>query len=137
MLRQFVLKPSRVFISVLVIAHLLAFVSVCLINGALWLCLALLPLIFINLLYCLYRYALLRDNASWVSFSVNRKRLLINTRGGDEWGGDVMRRTVVTPHCVVLCARIDEHKLPVSQVIWWDAMPAEAFRELRIQLKFC
>ncbi|NCN23076.1 MAG: hypothetical protein COZ77_02095 [Gallionellales bacterium CG_4_8_14_3_um_filter_54_18] len=136
MLKQFVLKPSRVFTSMLIIMHLLALVSVWLINGAPGRCLALSLLIGISLLYCLYRYALLRDKSAWLSFSINQKRVLINTRGGDEWVGDIMHRTLVTSHCVVLSVSLDERKFPVSQVIFWDAMPVEAFRQLRVRLKY-
>ncbi|MDO8350036.1 MAG: hypothetical protein Q7S94_02655 [Gallionella sp.] len=136
MLKLFVIKPSRMFASLLLVAHLLAVVSVYLIPVVIWARLSLSLLIFFSLFYHLYRYALLRSRHSWRSFSLDQKHITVSTQGGAELYGDVAYRTVVTAHCVVLCARMEGYKLPVCQVIFSDALPDEAFRELRVRLRY-
>jgi len=136
MLGQFQLKPSPTFVLLLFGMHSLALVSVWLTHLETWLHLTLSLLILLSFYRALSRYALLRDESSWRSFSLNQHHLVINTRSGEELGGEVMHRTVVTSHCIVLCVSVDGHKIPFGQVIFFDAMQAEAFRELRVSLKY-
>lgn len=136
MLKLFVIKPSRTFASLLLVVHLLVMISVYLIPVVIWARLSLSLLIFFSLFYHLYRYALLRSRYSWHSFSLDQKHITVSTQGGSELYGDVVHRTVVTAHCVVLCARLEGYKLPVCQVIFSDALPDEAFRELRVRLRY-
>ncbi len=136
MFEQFVLKPSKTFTSLLLLVHSLAIASVWLTQVALWWQLALFLLISLSLIRSVFRYALLRDDRSWLSFSLTQKHLLIHTQGGKELNGEILHRTVVTPHCVVLCVRLDGTKLPVSWVIFRDALQDDVFRELRVRLRF-
>jgi len=85
--------------------------------------------------YSLYRYALLRARYSWRSFSLDQKHITVSTQGGELYG-EVVHHTVVTAHCVVLCARMEGYKLPACQVIFSDALPDEVFRELRVRLRY-
>jgi hypothetical protein len=136
MLKLFVIRPSRIFSSLLLVIHLLAVISVCLTPLPGWARLSLSLLITISLFYHLYRYALLRARYAWRSFSLDKKTVTVSTQGGGELYGNVAHSTVVTAHCVVLCARLEGYKLPVCQVIFSDAMPDEAFRELRVRLRY-
>jgi len=137
MLDQFVLKPSKTFALVLLTAHLLAVVTVWLTNIALWICLVLSVLILLSLFYHLLRHALLRSESSWRLFSLDQKCAHISTMDGAELNGEIMHRTVVTSHCVVLCVRPEGGRSPVAQVIFRDALQDEAFRELCVRLRFC
>jgi hypothetical protein len=136
MFSQFLIKPSRTFGLILFSVHLLAIFSVLLTNLARMAQLSLALLISLSLLHHLYRHILLRSKHSWCAFSLDQKHLLIHTRGGIELAGFVAANTLVTPLCVMLCASLDGHKLPVCQVIFPDAMHADAFRELCVRLKF-
>lgn len=130
----FKIRISRTFVLLLFVVHLLAIISVCLTNLVFWARASLALLIVASLIHQLYLH--LRAKHVWRSFSLNQKQLVINTLGGEALNGELMHQTVVTPHCVVLCARVDERKRPVCQVIFRDAMQTDAFRELRVRLKF-
>ncbi len=116
----------------LFVVHLAAAVSVCLANIVVWARFCLVLLIAVSLLYQLYRYM----HAGWRSFFLDHRQLRVNTRSGEMLQGSVLHQTLVTPCCVVLCARIDGYRRPVCQVIFKDAMQTEAFRELRVRLRF-
>jgi len=137
MLDQFVLKPSKTFALLLLTAHLLAVVSVLLANFGFWICLILSVLILLSLFYHLSRHALLRSKSSWLTFSLDQNCAHISTVGGAELTGEILPRTVVTPHCIVLCIRPEGGKPPLAQVIFRDALQQEAFRELCVRLRFC
>jgi hypothetical protein len=130
----FVIKSSKTYVLMLFAVHLLAIVSVCLMNLVVWarLCLAL--LIAASLLHQLYRH--LGAGDVWRSLFLDQKLVVVTTRSGLELNGSVMHQTVVTPCCVVLCAKLDGYKFPVCQVVFRDAMQHGAFRELRVRLKF-
>lgn len=106
--------------------------SVCLTNLVFWARLCLSVTILISLFHQLYLHAWARQ--SWRTFSLDKKNVLVDTLGGDQLSGELTHQTVITPYCVVLCARL--RGLPVCQVIFPDAMQADAFRELRVRLKF-
>ncbi len=128
----FVIRPSRTFVLLLLAVHLLVILSVCLTNLVLWARLCLSVTILFSLLHQLYRHAWAKQ--SWRTFSLDKKTVVVNTLGGEQLNGELTHQTVITPGCVVLCARLRE--LPVCQVIFRDAMQADAFRELRVRLKF-
>ena len=137
MLDQFVVKPSKTFVLLLLAVHLLAVGSVWLSNVALWIRLVLSVPVLLSLFYHLSRHALMRSKSSWLSFSLDQKCAHFSTIGGSEFNGEIMHRTVVTPYCVVLCVRPEGGKPPVTQVIFRDALQDEAFRELCVRLRFC
>ncbi len=130
----FAIQSSKTYVLMLLAMHLAAIVSVSLTNLPVWarLCLAL--LIAASLLHQLYCHVWAGD--AWRSFLLDQRRLVVNTLAGDELNGHILPQTVVTPCCVVLCAKLDGYKLPVCQVVFRDAMQHGAFRELRVHLKF-
>lgn len=114
--------------------HLLASAAVFLANLPLWALSGLLFLLLFNLLNHIYHHA--RSGVSWRNVTLFKEYLVVNTLNGSELNGELAPQTVVTPLCVVLCARLNGHRLPVCKVIFPDAMPADAFRELRVRLRF-
>lgn len=134
MARLFVIKPSSVFVSLLFAVHGLAITSICLTSLPLWARAGITLLIVASLIHHLYLH--LRSPLGWQSFFLDGMRVAVSLKGGAEWQGDVTRQTVITSSCVVLCVRLDRGVRVVRQVIFFDAMQADAFRELRVRLRF-
>lgn len=114
--------------------HLLVITSICLTDLVFWARASLVLLIVASLIHQLYLH--LRARQCWRSFTLDRWRVVVNTSGGDELSGELTQQTLVTPYCVVLCARLAGDRLPVCQVIFRDAMQTDEFRDLRVRLKF-
>lgn len=129
---RYALKPSGTYLLLLIIAHLLAMGSVCLANLPIWARLSLVLIISFSLFNNLYVH--LRAKCSWRSFTLEKNYVLVNTLGGDTLSGELSRQTVVTPLCVVLCAKFG--RTHHCQVIFFDAMQVDSFRGLRVRLKF-
>lgn len=130
----FAIKPSRIYIFLLFAVHLLAVIAVYLTNLPLWVRVCLALLVLLNLSHQLYLHLSARQ--AWRSLVLDQRRVFVGTQGGMRLTGQVAPRSVVIPFCVVLCVRLDGHRLPVCQVIFRDAMQADAFRELRVRLRF-
>ena len=128
----FSIRPSATYVLMLLVVHLLAIASIILTNLALWARLSIALLIFASLLLQIYRH----KRTSWRSFSLNRRRVAVSTSAGNALDGELAHQTVVTPACVVLCVRLEGRALPVCQIIFPDAMQVDAFRELRVRLRF-
>lgn len=127
------LKPSGIYLVLLVVAHLSAALSVCLTNLHPWARVGLIFPVVLSLLYHLNVH--LRAQRGWRSFTLEKGHVSVITRGGDALYGELAPRTLVTPLCVVLCAKNASKQ--VCQVIFCDAMDCDAFRELRVRLRFC
>lgn len=136
MLDRFVIKPSRYFALLLLALHSLTLCSVWLTNLAVLPQLGLSLLVLLSLLYHLNRHVLLLGKQSWRAFSLDKLRVAVMTRGGEELLGSVLNQTVVTPYFVLLRVKLEEHRVPVSQIICCDALQTDAFRELRVRLRF-
>lgn len=136
MLETFTLRPSMAFSILLILLYFFAILSVFLISFPPNLQFALCGLLCISLSQQLYQHVLLRARSSWRSLLIRQQQLTVITQDGTAWRGTVMARTVVTPFCVFLSVRLEGKFFPVSQAIFFDAMDKEAFRELRVQLKF-
>jgi toxin CptA len=98
--------------------------------------LAMLMLIILSLAYYLARDVLQRLRDSWRNISLDQKDVSVITRDGDVFIGEVANKTFVSPYFVVLCVKPEGRHLPVSRVIFPDAMRPGAFRELCVHLKF-
>jgi hypothetical protein len=131
---RFEIKPSRIFILLLSSLHLLAMATVMLTKLVFWAKTGILLLLASSLLHHLYRQT--RDKRFWHTVTLDNTQLQVTMLNGVESGGELMSPTVVTPLCVVLCARFDDCKFPVCQVVFRDAMPAGKFRELRVLLRY-
>lgn len=136
MLDRFVIKPSRNLALLLLALHALALVSVWFTNLPVLLQLGLSLLALLSLLYHFSRHVLLRGKQSWRAFSLDKLSVAVTTLGGEELLGSVLNQTVVTPYFVLLRVKLEEHRVPVSRIICCDALQADAFRELRVRLRF-
>jgi toxin CptA len=98
--------------------------------------LAMLLLILLSLFYYLMRDVLLLFPGSWWEISLDPNGVSVIARDGSSLLGQVANKTIVSPYFIVLCVKLDGHRLLVSRVIFPDAMGVNAFRELSVRLKF-
>lgn len=127
---QFEIQPSRTFVALLLAVHLLAMITISLTDLPVWARISIVLLIAASLIHHL------RSKQSWRSFTLDQRRVTVTTLGGSVLSGELAQQSVVIPYCVVLCARLDGARFIVCQVIFPDAMQKEAFRELRVRLRF-
>ncbi len=130
---RFVIKPSRCFVSLLLALHALALVSLWFTNLAVLLQMVLSLPVLLSLRYHLDRVT---GRQSWRAFSLDKLRVVVVNGGGEELAGLVLDQTVVTPYLVLLRVKLDGRRFAVNQIIFPDALQDDAFRELRVRLRF-
>jgi hypothetical protein len=133
---SFVIGTSRLFILLLSALYVLLISTVLLTHLELWVRISISSLILLSFFHHLFLDARRSGAKSWVSLTLNERQLVVGLRSGIAISGVLMQRSVITPACVVLCARLDGYHLPACTVIFRDAMPQEAFRQLRVRLKY-
>ena len=133
---QYPVKPSLRFGVSLLLMHVTAAVVVCA-SALPWpVKLVMLLLICLSLVYYLARDVLLLRLNSWCEISLDKNSVSVTTRAGTSFIGLVANETFVSPYFVVLCLRLEGHRLPVSRVIFPDALNVGEFRELCVRLRF-
>lgn len=136
MLISYKLQPSRIFFSFLLFASLISLVVI-----------LILPMNVLGKLVCvclsqgvLMHYLLrdvlliLADSVVVLSFRGDQASLISNA--GSDYTGKIIRQTIVTPFLTILIMLPDNHRLSRSVVIFSDGMDTEAYRELRVRLRF-
>lgn len=98
--------------------------------------LAVLLLTSLSLLYYLARDALLRLPDSWCEVTLDQGGVAIVTGNGARLLGQIENKTIVSSLLIVLCVRLEGHRLPIARVIFPDAMSSDEYRELCVRLKF-
>ena len=93
-------------------------------------------LVLLSLFYYLARDVLSLLSDSWHEILLDQDRVQVVVRSGSGFFGQVANKTFVSPGFIVLRVRPDEHHLPVSRIIFSDAIGRDAFRELCVRLKF-
>lgn len=133
---QYPVKPSLRFAVLLLLLHMVAANVVYATAMPLPVKLVILLLIALSLFYYLARDILLLFPDSWREISLDQNCVSVNARDGSSTLGQVANQTVVSPYFVVLCVRLEGHRLLVCRVIFPDAMNTGAFREFCVHLKF-
>lgn len=128
---NFTVGPSASYLLMLAAVHLTAIASICYARLPFPVKTAISLLLLTNLAYLIYLD--MRGN-TWRSFSLRDRRLQVPVAGGKILHGELSPETLVTPLCVVLCARLDGSLR--RRVIFFDAMPSDDFRTLRVMLKY-
>jgi hypothetical protein len=136
MLNSFVIGSSCLFTLLLCTLYALLISTVLLTHLDLWVRISISSLIILSFIHHLTLDALRSSSKSWVALTLNENQLVVGLRSGISISGVLMQRSVITPACVVLCAKLDGYPLPACTVIFRDAMPVEAFRQLRVRLKY-
>ena len=129
-------KPSAHFAMLLLLSHAVAISVVYVTAMPLAARLVMLMLLLVSLLYYMARDVLLLFSNSWREILLDQDRVQIVVRDGSDFSGQTADKTIVSPYFIVLRIRLDEHRLPVSRVIFPDAIGRDAFRELCVRLKF-
>jgi hypothetical protein len=133
---QHPVKSSLRFAVLLLVLHMIAATVVYATAMPLPVKLVMLLLISLSLFYYLARDVLLLFPDSWREISLDQNGVSVIARDGSSFLGQVANKTVVSPYFVVLCVRLEGHRLLVSRVIFPDAMSTSAFREFCVHLKF-
>jgi hypothetical protein len=133
---QHPVKPSLRFAVSLLLLHMIVATVVYATAMPLPVKLVMLLLISLSLCYYLARDVLLFFPDSWREISFDQNGLSVIARDGSSFFGQVANKTVISPYFVVLCVRLEGHRLLVSRVIFPDAMSTGAFREFCVHLKF-
>lgn len=128
---NFTVGPSASYLLMLAAVHLAAIASICYARLPFPVQIAISLLLLTNLTYLIYLD--MRGNA-WRSFSLRDRSLQVPAAGGKILHGELSPQTLVTPLCVVLCARLDGSLR--RRVIFFDAMPSDDFRTLRVMLRY-
>lgn len=77
---------------------------------------------------------ILADSVVVLSFRGDQASLISNA--GSDYTGKIISQTIVTPFLTILIMLPDNHRLSRSVVIFSDGMDTEAYRELRVRLRF-
>ena len=130
------IKFSLHFCMLLLLLHMMAATAVYLTAMPQEARLAMLLLISLSLIYYLARDAFLLLPDSWCEITLDQGGVAVVTRDGSKLFGRFAKESTVSSFLVVLCVKLDGHRLPVSRVIFPDALSAGAFREFCVRLKF-
>ncbi|HUW26757.1 MAG TPA: protein YgfX [Gallionella sp.] len=130
------IRPSARFAVVLLLSHAIA-ASVVYMTAMPWAArLVVSLLILLSLSYYLARDIFLVFPYSWHEILLDQGGVSVIVQNGSKLTGWVAGKTIVSPYFVLLCIRPEGRYRPVSRVIFPDAMDGNAFRELRVGLKF-
>jgi toxin CptA len=130
------IKPSLRFAMLLLLFHLIAAIVVYATAMSLVGRLAVILIILWSLLYYLARDILLILPDSWCDIALDQSNTSVVFKGGSSCHGKIGNKTIVSPYFVVLRIRFDNCRLPVSRVIFPDALGTGAFRDLCVRLKY-
>ena len=130
-----VLKPSRMLVVILLIAHAVSGVLILILPLALWLKLVGIAIIVLASFYYVRRYALLRTPTA-----VRELRMLSDGRleifRSDWQPATLLGEQFIHPMLTIIRCRAETDRWPVSIVLLSDMLDAESFRALRVRLKW-
>ena len=97
---------------------------------------AILLMILLSLFYYLVRDVFFLMPHSWREISLVQDGVELLTRDGTALIGQLATGTMVSSFFVVLRLKLHGHYLPVSRVIFPDALRMDEFREFCVRLRF-
>lgn len=136
MRRQFTLQPSRYLAAMLITAHGITLAALLPLALPLWAKAALASLMLLSLMHHLRRDAWLSAPSAGVALMLEGERVVLTTRGGEQWAGQILHNSLVTPFLTVLNVLPQGAHFARSVVILPDTLDAESFRQLRVWLKW-
>jgi toxin CptA len=116
--------------------HGLAFVTLLVLPGMVWARWIIAACLLCSLAWYLRRDAWLSMPTSCVALRVEGDHVVLVTRDGKELAGQVQRDSLVSAAVLVLNVLPQGARFARSVVIFPDAIAAEAFRELRVILRW-
>lgn len=129
-------KYSPRFAMLLLLLHMVAATVVYATDMPLQARLLMLLLIFLSLVYHLARDTFLLLPYSWREISLEQGGVSVVTRDGTKLLGRLANDSTVSPCFILLRVKQEGRYLPVSRIIFPDALEAGAFREFCVRLKF-
>jgi hypothetical protein len=89
-----------------------------------------------SLLYHFSRDVFILLPDSWRDISLDRGFVQVVVRDGSSFRAQVADATFVSPHLIVFRVKLDGLRSLVSRVIFPDALEADQFRQLCVDLRF-
>ena len=127
-------KPSRLFLIISFVVHILAILAICLSNVGVILKIFLVSLILLNCYYLCYYMGLqhssniivkcLKCNGEWILFDCCRKEHL----------AQLLNDTLITPFLIILNFRLLSNNYKKSLVLFKDSLDKDTFRKLQVSL---
>jgi toxin CptA len=136
LLQRFEFHPSRYLTIMLFAVHGAALAALLPLALPLWAKLAIVFLLLLSLLYYLLRDAWLSVRISCVGLVLEGDDVILLMRDDTRLPCVILHDTLVTPYLTVLNVLPQDARFARSVVILPDSMDAEAFRQLRVRLKW-
>ena len=136
MQRQFNLHPSTYLAAILITAHGVALAALLSLALPLWAQVALTMLLLTSLLFYLRRDAWLSAPSSAIALLLEGDSVVLTTRSGDLWPGQLLRDSLATPWLTILNVLPQGAHFARSVIILPDSLDAESFRQLQVWLKW-
>lgn len=136
MQNHFPLNPSRILAALLLLIHVMSLAVVLLLPVPLWGKLAGLGGLCCSLYYYLRRDARLSLSTSCVALRLEKTRVVLIFRNGQELAGELLSDSVVMPFMTLLRVLPQDTRFARSVVIFPDAIAPEQFRALRVALRW-
>ncbi|MDO9102860.1 MAG: hypothetical protein Q7J20_10645 [Candidatus Nitrotoga sp.] len=136
MQRQFNLQPSIYFTIALVASHGAALAVLVPLILPLWAKILLILLVSVSLLYHVWHDAWLLALSSNKTLLLDGDMILLVARNGDQVTTRVLADSLVTPFITILNVLPQGSYLARSVIILPDSLDAEAFRQLRVWLRW-
>ena len=130
------IKYSWRFCGLLLLLHIIAGVAVLATTLPWAVRLAVYLLIILNLIYYLMRDVFLLLPDSWCEILFDQGEIVLVTRHGSKLPVQLANGITVSAWFVVLNLKLPGHRLPVSRIIFPDALDPGVFREFCVRLKF-
>ena len=136
LLQHFEFHPSRYLTLLLLVAHSAVLAVLPLIALPLWAKSILVILLLYSLLHYLRRDAWLRLSDSYVGLALEGDGFILRRRDGVSMPCAILSDSLVTPYLTVLNVLPQGAHFARSVLILPDSLDAEAFRQLRVWLKW-
>jgi toxin CptA len=130
------IKPSPRFTLCLLGMHALGALVVYATEMPLAVRVAIIILFAVSLSYHLLRDEFLLLPDSWRDVSLDRGFVQVVVRDGSSFRAQVDGTTIVSPYLIVFRVKMDGFRSLVSRVIFPDALDADEFRQLCVDLRF-
>lgn len=134
--QHFKLGRSVYLAVMLVLAHGAVLVLLPLLELPLWSRLALAVTVAFSLAYFLWRDAWLAAPDSCTELVVSKEGIMLTLRNGVQLRGRISASSLVTPYLTVLNLSLSQRRGMHSVLILPDSMAKDAFRQLRVWLKW-
>lgn len=130
------LRPSRLLLAVLSVAHIAALSIVLLMPLPLWLMAVLATLVVISMVHATVFQAMLQGRNAVIVLKTTQTGLEVATRLGVWNRVDILASTFVSPWLVVLHLRQEGRRRPMYVMLLPDMLSSDEFRRLRVWLRW-